>query len=325
MFTIFLVVLMCFLGVVIDGGMFYFERRNMQGVADAAALAAVRELPNSPGTASSSAEQYVESYNANADGELASIEFTDSNREVTVLVTKPGTQNFGQILGMDQPTIGARATARVQMMGPRAGMLPIAFMRDSFTLGDNSEIKWDDPGNGNRGPIAPEMKPDCSAASGGNDFGDLIRGSGNGGIDACGTAIGDFLDTETGNMTGPTKKGFSDRLDGNTQSFEDVFSLDAATGLYSVEDPDSPRLGIVPVIENTDGSNEWPNGKKEIRIISYMLVYIGDRDSAGYPATDGKSVWVTPVQAMLPQDFGDGDYLDYDSDLPAPVVYRLTA
>ncbi len=324
-FVVFLIVLLCFVGVVVDGGMYYVERRDMQGTADAAALAAVRELPMSTGQATARAKDYVDSRNGDADGTLESITFDDSARMVTVVVGKTGTQNFGGVMGLSAPHITATATARVQMVGAMPGMLPIAFMKDNFTIGENEEIKWDDPGNGNRGPIAPQMQPSCGIASGGNDFGDLIRGEDNGGINACGTEVGGLLPTETGNMTGPTKKGFGDRLDGNTQSFDDIFSLDATSGRYVIDEPDSPRIGIVPVIENTDGSSEWPNGKKDVRIVSYMLVYIGDRDTAGYPATDGKSVWVTPIQALLPQDFGVTEFMDYDDGSSAPVVYRLTA
>ncbi|MCB0879179.1 MAG: Tad domain-containing protein [Thermoleophilia bacterium] len=325
-FAIFLIVLLCFVGVVIDGGMYYVERRDMQGTADAAALAAVRELPGSVGQASSRAEEYVSTQNSTSNGELTSIDFSDSNRTVTVTVGKTGTQSFGGIMGLDAPEISATATARVQMMGPRSGMLPLAFMRDTFTIGDNFEIKFDGNATGNRGAVAPEMGNSCSGASGANDFRNLIKGSANGGDDACATEIGGTIQTEPGNMSGPTRQGFDGRLNGNSQSFDDVFEFDASTGLYSVLDPNSPRLGIVPVIENTNGTNTWPNGRKDVVILGYMLVYIGKEDASGYPAytNNGKSVWVTPVQALLPADFQVDDFVDYDSGLPSPVVFRLT-
>ncbi|MCB0879181.1 MAG: hypothetical protein KDC46_09405 [Thermoleophilia bacterium] len=324
-FVIFLVVLLSFVGVVIDGGMYYVERRDMQGTADAAALAAIRELPTSTGQAYLRAQEYVDSKNASSHGTLISVEFDDHNRMVTVTVGKTGSQHFGGIMGLDAPAISATATARVQMMGSRPGMLPLAFMKDSYVIGENTEIKWDDPGGGNRGAIAPEMQPNCSSASGASDFRDLIKGSAYGGVDACATPIAETIDTETGNMSGPTKSGFDGRLAGNSQSFDDVFAIDPVTGFHTIEDPDSPRVGIVPIIENLDGSNSWPNGKKLIRIVGYMLVYIGKEGTSGSPAytNNGKSVWVTPVRPLLPQDFTDGEFVDYDADLPSPVVFRL--
>ena len=325
-FVIFLTVLLCFVGVVIDGGMYYVERRNMQGTADAAALAAVRELPNSSSRALAAAHEYVDSRNSESNGTIRSIEFSDSNRRVTLRVGKTGTQSFGALFGLDAPEIGARASARVQMMGARPGMLPIAFMKDSFEIGKNEEIKWDDPGGGNRGAIAPQKLPNCSEASGANDFRDLIMGAEHGGVDACATPIAETLDTEPGQMAGPTRQGFDARLAGNGEGFGTVFHVDPVTGFHTIESPDSPRIGIVPIIENLNGTNSWPNGRSQpIRIVGYMLVYIGNTTLPGNPAytRNGQSVWVTPVRPLLPADFQDGDFVDYDENLPSPVVFRL--
>ncbi|MCW2921823.1 MAG: putative Flp pilus-assembly TadE/G-like [Thermoleophilia bacterium] len=326
-FVIFLTVLLGFVAVLVDGGMSYVERRDMQGTADAAALAAVRELPTSATQANNRAHEYVTTRNADAKGTLRSIQFSDSNRQVRVTVGKSGTQNFGALLGLDAPDIAASATARVQMMGARPGMLPIAFMRDRFTIGHNEEIKWDDPGGGNRGAIAPQKQPNCSEASGANDFRDLIKGDAHGGIDACATAIAETLDTEPGQMSGATRQGFDARLAGNNQTFDDVFKIDPVTGFHTIEDTDSPRIGIVPIIENVNGTNNWPNGRSApIRILGYMIVYIGNTSVPGNPAyTDnGHSVWVTPVRPLLPEDFEDGAFVDYNASLPSPVVFRLT-
>jgi hypothetical protein len=323
-FAIFLVVLLCFLGVVIDGGMYYVERRDMQGAADAAALAAIREMPGNPAGAAARAEEYAEGQNGDADGQLISYTPSDNNRSVTVRVGKTGTQNFSAILGVDAPDISATATARVQMMGARAGMLPMAFMRDSFTIGDNFEVKFDGSAGGNRGAIAPQMGGACGGANGANDFRNLIKGSAHGGSDACASPIGTIIDTEPGNMSGPTRQGFDDRLGGDTDSYEDVFT-DGPDGITTIDKPDSPRIGIVPIIEQSNGSNTWPNGRKPVRILGYMLVYIGKEDSAGNPAytNNGKSVWVTPVRPVMPSDWPAGDFVDYDPDMASPVVFRL--
>lgn len=325
-FVLFLVVCLSFMAVVIDSGMYFFERREMQGSADAAALAAVRELPDNPAEANAEAGRYVNTHNGDNDGAIRVFNLSDNNRRVEIRVGKPGTTNFGALLGVDSPEISARAVARVQMMGPRPGMLPMAFMRDSFNIGQNYEIMWDNPGGGNRGAIAPNMMPNCGEASGSDDFRNLIQSAEYGGIDACATPIAETLDTEPGQMAGPTRQGFDARLSGNSDSFSDVFGMDADTGFHTIEKPESPRIGIVPVIENINGDNTWPNGRSQpIRILAYMLVYIGKVDSPGYPAyTDnGRSVWVTPVRPILPADYPDGGFVDYDTDLPAPVVYRL--
>ena len=326
-FVLFMIVCLSFIGVVVDGGMFLFERREMQGVADAAALASVRELPGSPTDASTKAHEYVESQNGGANGTLTSVAITDSNRQVRVHVQKTGTASFSELLGMSAPDIGASASARVQMMGPRPGMLPMAFMRDSFSIGQSYEIKFDSNATGNRGAIAPDMLPGCAAARGASDFTSLIKGSQYGGVDACATPIAETLDTEPGQMAGPTKSGFDARLAGNTDGFSDIFGTDPQTGLQVINKTNSPRIGIVPVIEQINGTNTWPAGRSEpVRVLAYMIVYIGHPTLTGHPAytNGGKSVWVTPVRPILPSDFTDGGFVDWNSSLPAPVVFRLT-
>ena len=59
-----------------------------------------------------------------------------------------------------------------------------------------------------------------------------------------------------------------------------------------------------------------------MRILGYMLVYIGHPTLNGHPAytENGKSVWVTPVRPLLPEDFEDGDFVDYNANLPSPVA-----
>lgn len=327
MFVIFITVALLFVAVVIDGGMYFVEKRDMQGTADAAAMAAVRELPTSVTRANDRAQEYVATHNASAEGTLESIEFADGNTTVRVTVGKTGTQSFGSLMGRSAPAIGARATARVQMMGPRPGMLPMAFMRDQYTIGANEEVKWDDPGAGNRGAIAPNVPPDCSKASGSDDFRELIQGDEAGGMDACASDIASTIDTEPGQMAGPSRDGFNTRLSANAQEFDDVFGIDPVTGLHTVEDPNSPRIGIVPIIENVDGTNLWPGGRSNpVRILGYMLVYIGNTDVAGNPAytNNGKSIWVTPVRPILPDELAGDQFIEYDATLDAPVVYRLT-
>jgi hypothetical protein len=325
--AIFMVVLLSFVAVVIDGGMFFMQRRSIQGDADAAALAAVRELPAHQATATSIAEQYAEVENHD-DASLESVNITENGTKIQVVLTTQGNASFTELLGKAPPTIRTRATAKVQMMGPRPGMLPIALMRDTFTLGAEANIKDDGTGSANKGPITVQLGSACGFGNGANDFRDVIAGSAHGGIDACAMPIGTVADTEPGNMAGPTRQGFDNRIGSNTDSFSDVFELDSSTGLYTIKKPDSPRIGIVPVVEQPNGSNTWPAGRKPIKILAYMLVYIGKNGTAGYPAytNNGKDVWVTPIRAILPNNFGGGDggFVEYSANLPAPVVYRLT-
>ena len=41
---------------------------------------------------------------------------------------------------------------------------------------------------------------------------------------------------------------------------------------------DSPRLVTVPIITNTDGTTNWPNGKKNILIVGFAQFFISSYD-----------------------------------------------
>lgn len=315
-----------FAALVIESGRAYKNRRDVQGAADAAAMAAIRELPGSTTLATYQANIYSET-KPGATHNLKSIDFAENNTQINVEVEQNIPGGLLSVFSKSSITVSAKASARINHVGTMQGMLPMALMRDNFTLGGNTEVKFDGSATGNRGAVRPDNNPPtCYTTAGAADFRNLIEGEANGGFDACAYAPGDLIQTQTGNMSGPTKQGFDSRLGSNSQTFSDVFELDASTGKYIVKDPTSPRLGIVPVIENTNGTTAWPGGSKDTVVLSYVLVYIGKTDTAGNPAytLGGKSVWVTPVSAILPSEWENGEIQDYDENSPGqPVIYRL--
>ena len=136
------------------------------------------------------------------------------------------------------------------------------------------------------------------------------------------------MKTQTGVTTGNiTSKGFDVRIGSNTDSFSDVFGQDAS-GAYYVKNPDSPRLGIMPIAQDSGGA--WPLASDAtITISGYVLVYIGDRASPpNYPAYSGNgnklTIYLTPVNVPLP-DSWTAEVGDYSSSNPSPMVYRLVS
>lgn len=314
-------VICLFAALVIDTGYWMVVKRNLQGDADAAALAAVRDLPGSQSAAAATAREYVEQRNADDAADLASIDIQSARITVNVERETPGAfmAMFGQT-----PTIRAVAAAQTLQLQSAVGMLPLALMRDSYTVGSEIDIKTDGSSS-NHGPIAPDHgPPSCPASSGSSDYRQLLTGP-FGGLPACEYDFGDIVPTQTGNVSGPTRQGLDSRMGSNSDSFDDVFELDSATGVYTLVKPDSPRVGLIPVVENMNGSSTWPSGTAQLRIVSYVLVYIGKTSNSGNPAytNNGKDVWVTPVRAALPSDY-DATFGDnFDSDAGLPVTYRL--
>jgi len=41
----------------------------------------------------------------------------------------------------------------------------------------------------------------------------------------------------------------------------------------------SPRLVLIPIVLNTDGTTNWPNGKKNIQVVGFAYFFISSYDS----------------------------------------------
>jgi hypothetical protein len=340
--VVFFTALLAVAALVIDGGNTLLQRRNQQGVADAAALAAVKDLPLSAVAADASARSYATARNSadassvdqvvvttsttgTCDGGLGSIAL---GRESVCVVLHTHTDgSFSQIVGINNWNVHARAVAQVSQVNAIGGWLPIGVRTAAVGFSPPTQITIT-PGDGSAnvgGAINTPAGPGCKFY-GGNQIGDVIKGAARGGADACPIAIGQTVPTQTGVQNGNiTTKGFDVRIGSNTESFSDVFGLDAS-GNYYVKNPNSPRLGIMPIAQ--DSTSDWPlAGGAAITVKGYALVYIGNRqDPPTFPAYSGNgnklTIYLTPVNAPLPDSF-TALIGDYDPANLSPLVYRL--
>jgi hypothetical protein len=339
-----MVILLGFAALVIDGGNTLLQRRNQQGVADAAALAAVRDLPSSSGSADATARAYATTENSadgsivdqvvvtgaatgSCDGGLGAVALGPESVCVVVHTNTNGT--LSRILGLGSWHENARAVAQASQVTALGGWLPFGVRQGAFTDSPPTQLTIT-PGDASAnvgGMINTPAGPTCKFY-GGNQIGDVIEGSAYGGADACPITIGQTVQTQTGVSTGNiTNKGFDPRIGTNTQSFSDVFGQDAS-GNYFVKDASSPRLGIIPVAQDPTGN--WPlSGNATIAIVGYVLVYIGDTSKPpSYPAYSGSgsalTIYLTPVNATLPDSLS-AQIGDFSASNPSPVVYRLVS
>jgi hypothetical protein len=330
--------------IVVDGGNALLQRRNQQGVADAAALAAIKELPSSPSTVDATARTYATTQNSDdgstvdqvvvtttgtntCDGGFGSVPLAPESVCVIVHTTSKGV--FSGMLGLDIFKEDARAIAQASQVTAAGGWLPFGVRLGAFTASPPTQfsITPADQSANVGGAVNTPAGPDCKFY-GGNQISDVIKSAAYGGADACPVSIGDSIQTQTGVSTGNiTTKGFDVRIGSNTDSFSDVFGQ-GADGRYYVKKTDSPRLGIIPVAQDVSGN--WPlSGNATMVMQGYVMVYIGDTTSPpDYPAYSGSgsrlTIYLTPVDAPLP-DSWKAVLGDYSASNPSPVVYRLVS
>lgn len=120
-----LTVMLGMAALVLDVGSWFRAQRDVQSTADAAALAAAQELPESTGRASALAAEYV----GKNGGGSAVVEFRTSVSgpdTVRVRIERPAPGFFARVVGIDSVTVRATASARSSAMAEARYAAPIA-------------------------------------------------------------------------------------------------------------------------------------------------------------------------------------------------------
>ena len=120
-----LTVLLGMFALVLDVGSWFRAQRDVQSTADAAALAAAQELPESTGRASALAAEYV-SKNGGGSAEISFITSISGPDTVRVRIQRPAPGFFARIFGVDSVTVRAKASARSSAIDQARYAAPIA-------------------------------------------------------------------------------------------------------------------------------------------------------------------------------------------------------
>jgi Flp pilus assembly protein TadG len=111
-----LAMLMGMAALVLDVGHWYRAKRDLQAVADAAALAGAQALPDDPAQAAALAAQYA----ADNGGPAPEVVFTSknlANDTITVRVKRAEPGFFSKVFSIDSVDIGSKAAARTGVLG----------------------------------------------------------------------------------------------------------------------------------------------------------------------------------------------------------------
>ena len=109
--VVFMVALLGAVALVLDVGSWFRAQRATQSAADAAALAGAQELPESTGSATAFATQYLTSNGGGAAITTFSSKNV-TNDTVTVKVTRQADGFFAKLFGIDSVDVHAKASAR---------------------------------------------------------------------------------------------------------------------------------------------------------------------------------------------------------------------
>jgi hypothetical protein len=110
-FAIAIPALLAAFGLGIDVAYIFKERRQLQNVADMAALGGVSQLPDSPGSASTIAVQIAGLNGVDAESVSTTAGYNDNDNQLEVSISRSVDLLFMPVLGFDSVEISARAVA----------------------------------------------------------------------------------------------------------------------------------------------------------------------------------------------------------------------
>jgi hypothetical protein len=215
-----LTMLLGFAALVIDVGLLYLNRVELVNMVDAAALAGVQDLPDDTIQAEASSRSYA-TLNGHPDDHVQVA--IPSNKAIAVSSVRTVELTFAKILGMSTAQVRAKAAASLKPISGVMGVVPFGIVKQDFVYGQTYDLKVGagDGYTGNYDALA-------LGGDGSRTYADNIKY----GYDAR-LSVGQWVSTETGNMSGGTTEGVNYRINADQDT------------TYETVDPGSPRIVIV--------------------------------------------------------------------------------
>lgn len=240
----------------VDAGMLYLNRYQLANAADAAALAGAQELPGRPEQAVSTASS-IAAANSKPGPTPDNVQpvLSKNNTAITVTINRNVPLFFARVLGLNSSMVSATATAEVKTYtGGTNGIVPFGIVKQNFVFGQTYQLKLGggDGYNGNFQALA-------LGGSGASTYTNNIKYGYKGTF-----KIGDWIFTETGNMSGPTASGVSYRI-----------GLDPASTFNNVS-ANSSRIIIVPVLDSL-----LVSGRSDVLVVGFAAFFLEGSGGGG--------------------------------------------
>lgn len=197
-YCISLTVLLAVSSLVADFGLMVVEKNRLTNAVDASVLAGAQELIYHPQQAEAKVRDYIAKNRI--DPASVQIEVNDSRTGLRVRAEKDVNFFLAPVLGFHSSTVSATASAVVLPVSGVTGARPFAIENQELIFGETYELKTGSGVTGNYGPI------ELGGPGGHVYYNNIVNGfSGR-------LFVGDHIDTEPGNMSGPTEQGIETLL-----------------------------------------------------------------------------------------------------------------
>jgi len=229
--------------LVTDIGIVYAEKARLEKALDSAALAAALELPGKRNEAIAVAREYLQKNGA--DPSRAEITVSPDNRSVSIKGTTNVKHLFARVIGIESSDVNARARAVIAPVKSVTGIRPFAVEIFDYSYGDVVTLK-EGAGEGyygNYGAIA-------LGGNGATNFKNNALYGYEGTV-----SVGDYLETEPGNMAGATS-AIANYINSENSNFDNF-------------PRDSIRLWTVPLVDSLD-----VRGQDKVKVVGFAVFYV---------------------------------------------------
>jgi hypothetical protein len=258
------------LTLVMDVGNLYYNQTSMQVAVDSGVLSGALYLPSYPSQAISVAEDYAERNGIKAS-EIISCTVSADNKTVLMTTGRNLPCFFCAVLGegtahadavpstetTSGPGLKVGASALIVPIKAASGVVPIGLnFGTDLNFGNVVQLKQGQVGPGNWAPLA-------LGGTGASNYSTNVQNGYPGKV-----SVGDSIDTEPGNVVGPTRQSFQNRISMGQNQF--------STGTFQNHDLNDPRVMLIPIV---DFSNI--NGRSQVPMKGFAMMWIVSMDGQG--------------------------------------------
>lgn len=278
-----LTVLLGMMALVVDAGSLYLNDVKMANALDAAALAGSQVLPDSPALAYQLAESYA-AKNGVRPEELV-IQISDDHREISVQAKRQVNYAFAQVLGLSSGEVNRAAGAKIGIISSVKGVTPFSIQEQELAYNEEYVLKSGAGADFGEAPHCGWYGAIRLGGNGANVYESNLKEGYQSKLE-----IGDVLDVENGNMSGPTTRGVEYRIN-------QCKHTPNCTGEHFAAD--CPRLIAVPVVA--------PSGSGRVEVKGFAMFFLERVDGQG----NRNNVWGKFVQAHLPGEITEDEGANY--------------
>jgi hypothetical protein len=247
-----LVALVGFAALTIDVGLLFLNRGRLTNAVDAAALSGAQFLPENPTGAENAAREFAIKNGVRSDE--VNVAVIAAEKMVKVTAQRSVQLYLAPVVGFKHALVSAQAQARVGGATEVFGVVPIGVPDQVLDYGRLYTLKVasGDPVDGNFGALALQRP-------GASDYETNFKYGFDGWF-----AIGDIINTEPGNISGPTVRAVAYRVGGH----------ESCTHLNYCKD--CPRVVLVPVYKH-----DVLHGRSEVQICGFATFFLAGTTAQG--------------------------------------------